>query len=91
MKLLELRVAEFCSFFEHHWEHVSELECFVLLDAMLTDADGKTDALELAEHVAHRGVKEGKRQFIAVVLRWLLMHANQLTEVRVTVPHHEEF
>ena len=91
MKLLELRVAEFCAFYEHHWERVSELGFFVLLDAVLADAGGETDALEVAEHVAHRGVKEGKRQFIALVLRWLLMHASQLAEVRVVVPHHEEF
>lgn len=88
MKLLELRVAEFCAFYEHHWERVSELGFFVLLDAVLADAGGETDALEVAEHVAHRGVKEGKRQFIALVLRWLLMHASQLAEVRVNEPRH---
>lgn len=82
MKLIELRVAEFCGFFEHHWENISDLEAFTLLDLMLLDANGKHDALEIAELVAGHGVKSGHRCFVAVVLRWLLMHSQELTSRR---------
>lgn len=75
MKLIELRAAEFCAFFEHHWDRLSDLECFALLDSIAKDAEGKHDALEVCEIIAHHGVREGKRQFIAVVLRWLLVKA----------------
>jgi hypothetical protein len=77
MRLVELRVAEFCAFFARHYENMSELESFTLLDSILADAPRPTDALEVAEMVASHGVTTGKRCLIAVVLRWLLIRASE--------------
>jgi hypothetical protein len=77
MRLVELRVAEFCAFFERHYENISDLESFTLLDSILADAPRPTDALEVAEIVASHGVTTGKHCLISVVLRWLLIRASE--------------